>query len=93
VRARDSSGGGQDLRRLQDVLGAFQDGEVQSAGLREFAEQMLSSGEAPASTLLAMGELSARFAHQQHQARVDLADRLERYLHLGVRIRVRDLLG
>jgi CHAD domain-containing protein len=82
-----------DLRRLQDVLGTFQDGEVQSAGLREFAEQLHAGGEAPASTLLAMGELSARFAHQQHQARVDLTDRLERYLHLGTRIRVRDLLG
>jgi CHAD domain-containing protein len=82
-----------DLRRLQDVLGTFQDGEVQSLGLREFAEQLLAGGKAPASTLLAMGELSARFAHQQHQARADLTDRLERYLHLGTRIRVRELLG
>ena len=38
-----------DFKGLQDVLGEFQDGEVQAAALREFAEEMLRSA-APAPT-------------------------------------------
>jgi CHAD domain-containing protein len=79
------------LRRLQDVLGAFQDGEVQSAALREFAEQMLREAHAPASTLLAMGELAGHFAGQQRRARVELNDQLERYLRGGSGIGVKEL--
>ncbi len=72
-----------DLRQLQDVLGAFQDGEVQSAGLRTFAQQMLDAGDPPAATLLAMGELAGHFAVHQRQARGALAGELHRYLRAG----------
>jgi CHAD domain-containing protein len=68
------------LKALQEVLGAFQDGEVQSAALRVFAERMLAAGPAHAAPLLAMGELSARFADMQHEARDELTSVLPRFL-------------
>ena len=50
-----------DFKGLQDVLGEFQDGEVQANALHLFAQEMLDAGEVDANALLAMGELSARF--------------------------------
>ncbi|WP_236792433.1 CHAD domain-containing protein [Amycolatopsis sp. GM8] len=61
-----------DLKRLQDVLGAFQDGEVQSQTLRVYAQEMLDAGPPPAATLLAMGELLAGFIRHEAEARHDL---------------------
>jgi CHAD domain-containing protein len=56
-----------DLKALQEVLGEFQDSEVQGLAVREFALTMLSTGSAPARTVLAMGELAAQLsAHQRH---------------------------
>jgi CHAD domain-containing protein len=71
------------LQSLQDILGAFQDGEVQSRSLREFAERMQETQSPPAATLLAMGELSARFTAIQRQARHDLTAALPRFLGPG----------
>lgn len=73
-----------ELKRLQEVLGAFQDGEVQSAALRVFAERMVAAGPARAAPLLAMGELSLRFAEMQHEAREELTSVLPRFLDAKV---------
>ena len=56
------------LKRLQDVLGSFQDCEVQSTALRGFAEAMMTD-RTPASALLAMGELIAHLDAEQARAR------------------------
>lgn len=56
------------LKKLQDVLGSFQDCEVQSTALRGFAEDMMTDGT-PASALLAMGELIAHLDAEQGRAR------------------------
>ena len=56
------------LKELQDVLGSFQDCQVQSMALRGFAEAMMADG-APASALLAMGELIAHLDAEQGRAR------------------------
>lgn len=69
-----------DLKRLQDVLGEFQDGEVQSDALRAYAQEMLDGGPPPAATLLAMGELLAGFARRQHEARHELTAALAAFL-------------
>ncbi|TNC18900.1 CHAD domain-containing protein [Amycolatopsis alkalitolerans] len=61
-----------DLKRLQDVLGAFQDGEVQSQTLRAYAQEMVDEGPPPAAALLAMGELLAGFVDHENEARHDL---------------------
>jgi len=56
------------LKGLQDVLGRFQDCEMQSTALRGFAEAMMADGT-PASALLAMGELIAHLDAEQARAR------------------------
>ena len=58
-----------DLKRLQDCLGEFQDTEVQIVEIRTLGTSMLAAGEAPAVTLLAMGELTAGLATRQQLAR------------------------
>ena len=86
-----------DLKQLQDILGDFQDGEVQSHSLRVIAEEMLT-GQTPrattnlAPTLLAMGELSARFARLQSDARAALDGQLDRYLGDKAHARIEALL-
>lgn len=70
-----------DFKGLQDVLGDFQDGEVQAAALREFADEMLQSRTAAAATLLSMGELAAQFDERQRAARQKLLS--HHMTHLG----------
>jgi CHAD domain-containing protein len=60
-----------DLKRLQTCLGDFQDTEVQIGEIRALAAAMLAAGEAPAVTLLAMGEITAGLAVRQRAARAD----------------------
>jgi CHAD domain-containing protein len=56
------------LKKLQDVLGSFQDCQVQSTALRGFAEAMMTD-RTPASALLGMGELIAHLDAEQARAR------------------------
>jgi hypothetical protein len=60
-----------DLKRLQDCLGEFQDTEVQIGEIRALATSMQAADEAPAVTLLAMGEVTAWLAARQRAARED----------------------
>jgi CHAD domain-containing protein len=69
-----------ELKALQDVLGEFQDGEVQREAIREFAAAMMEQGAAPPATVLAMGELAAQLDAHQQNARASLAARLEPFL-------------
>ncbi len=69
-----------DFKELQQVLGDFQDGEVQAGGLREFAAEMVRGGAIPVDTLLAMGQLSAEFDARQQRARAELDAHHESYL-------------
>lgn len=64
-----------DLKRLQNCLGEFQDTEVQIGEIRALATSMLAAGEAPAVTLLAMGEVTAGLAARQQAARADFEQR------------------
>jgi CHAD domain-containing protein len=64
-----------DLKRLQDCLGDFQDSEVQIREIQSLAAAMQAEGEAPAATLLAMGELTAGLAEAQAAARADFERR------------------
>jgi CHAD domain-containing protein len=57
-----------DLKGLQDVLGRFQDSEVQRQALRGFAEEMMVDGT-PAAAVLAMGELIGHLDAEQDRAR------------------------
>jgi CHAD domain-containing protein len=57
-----------DLKDLQDVLGRFQDSEVQRRAMRGFAEEMMAAGTT-AGAMLAMGELIGHLDVQQVRAR------------------------
>jgi CHAD domain-containing protein len=69
-----------DFKELQDLLGEFQDGEVQSAALRQFAQEMVDAGKVDANAILAMGELSGKFEARQRAARETLTAHHENYL-------------
>ncbi len=79
-----------DLKGLQDVLGRFQDSEVQRNTLRVFAEEMVADG-AGASTLLAMGELVAHLDREQQQARTEFDAAFARYVRPAGERRMRRL--
>lgn len=81
-----------DFKELQEVLGAFQDGEVQAAALRQSAQEMLVAQATHADTMLAMGELAGRFDRHQDEARHRLTDQRLTRLDRGVAAHVDRLL-
>jgi CHAD domain-containing protein len=68
-----------DLKMLQDVLGRFQDSEVQRTTLRGFAHEMAADG-APVEALLAMGELMGHLHAEQQRARAEFATVFATYI-------------
>jgi len=72
-----------ELKGLQDVLGRFQDSEVQREAVVAMAEAMLAAGTAPVTTLLAMGEIAAGLHDDQLLAREEFAQRFERFAQVG----------
>jgi len=61
-----------DLKKLQDCLGEFQDTEVQQRAIRQFAEDMLAGDGANSATVeavMAMGRLADRLEERQRIAR------------------------
>jgi len=81
-----------DLKSLQDVLGRFQDSEVQRTALRGFAQEMVADG-APADALLAMGELMGHLSAEQQRARAEFATAFASYVRPASRRRMAYLLG
>jgi CHAD domain-containing protein len=81
-----------ELKRLQDCLGEFQDTEVQVAEIRALATAMLEAGEAPAVTLLAMGEVTAGLALRQRAAREDFDRRFAAFAGIDGQRRISALL-
>ena len=81
-----------DLKRLQDCLGEFQDTEVQIGEIRALATSMLAADEAPAVTLLAMGEVTAWLAARQQAAREDFQRRFAAFAGVGGQRRMAALL-
>jgi CHAD domain-containing protein len=81
-----------DLKRLQDCLGEFQDTEVQIGEIRVLAAAMLAAHEAPAVTLLAMGEVTAGLAARQRAARADFERRFAAFADVDGQRRMSALL-
>jgi CHAD domain-containing protein len=71
------------LKGLQDVLGAFQDTEVQVHALKDWADELAASGGAGAPTLLALGELVERLQQRQATARAAFPKRFARFVAAG----------
>ena len=81
-----------DLKSLQDVLGRFQDSEVQRMTLHGFAQEMVADG-APAEALLAMGELMSHLYAEQQRARAEFATAFASYVRPASHRRMLRLLG
>jgi CHAD domain-containing protein len=81
-----------DLKGLQDVLGRYQDSEVQRQSLREFAEEMMAAGT-PAQVVLAMGELVGHLDAEQDRARQDFDAAFARFVRPSSHRRMRQLGG
>jgi CHAD domain-containing protein len=92
-----------DLKKLQDCLGDFQDSQVQREEITALARQLLgggTGGAAPAdagaaalaATLLALGEINARLAANQQQARADFGSRFTRFAAPATQRHIQTLL-
>ena len=81
-----------DLKGLQDVLGRFQDSEVQRLALRDFAAEMMADGTSPAA-VLAMGELIAHLEAEQARARREFEEVFARFERPENADRMRALSG
>ncbi len=81
-----------DLKRLQDCLGEFQDSQVQREEIHALADAMLADRAAPAATLLAMGEIAAKLAVSQAEARAEFSHRFAAFAGPEGQHRVRVLL-
>ncbi len=66
------------LKGLQDVLGRFQDREVQADALRALGDD-IAALDGGAAALMAMGVLVQRLAEEQDQARAQFAERFAQF--------------
>jgi CHAD domain-containing protein len=82
-----------ELKALQDCLGEYQDTEVQQDEIRAFAAQMMADRTAPATTLLAMGEVAAGLARDQRRARSEFAGRFRDFASPAGQNRILALTG
>ena len=81
-----------DLKGLQDVLGRFQDSEVQRHALRDFAAEMVAAGTS-AGAVLAMGELVGHLDGEQARARQDFQSTFGRFVRPSSTARLQRLGG
>ena len=81
-----------DLKGPQDVLGRFQDSEVQRTTLRGFAREMVAD-VAPADALLAMGELMSHLFGEQQRGRAEFATAFASYVRPANHRRMLRLVG
>lgn len=80
-----------ELKGLQDVLGEFQDCEVQAASIGGFADDIFGQHGASAATLLAMGSIVEVLDERRQVARDTFASRFARFDAKIVRATVGEL--
>lgn len=74
-----------ELKGLQDVLGSYQDSQVQAEALGHLGQQMIERHGAPASALLAMGGIVDHLDAAAREAHAGFASRFERFDQKSVR--------
>jgi CHAD domain-containing protein len=77
------------LKSLQDVLGRFQDRQVQSETIRALREDVVKLDDG-AAALMAMGLLVDRLEHQQDEARAEFGERFAAFSSADQRRLVKD---
>jgi CHAD domain-containing protein len=63
-----------ELKQVQDILGGFNDMEVQQRRLAEFADELMSSGNVGSETVFAMGRLADAMSERQEQLRRNFSE-------------------
>ncbi len=81
------------LKRLQDILGDFQDFEVHQQYLLDFACQMQAEAPPPAETFLAMGRLAAFLEQRQEAARKQAVRQFARFAAPKIQQRYAELFA
>jgi CHAD domain-containing protein len=67
------------LKRLQDALGDFQDSEVQSQAIHDFAAEMAEAGAVPFETQMALGMVAGSILQRKAAARSAFHDRFAEF--------------
>lgn len=80
------------LKGLQDVLGRFQDREVQADALRELGDE-IAALEGGAAALMTMGVLVQRLGEEQAHAREQFGERFEQFAAKPQRRLVKQVFG
>jgi len=82
-----------ELKLLQDNLGDFNDLQVQSAALRAFAQEMMTTGVGPPATLMAMGQLMGQLEAEQVVERRAFHKRFKAFARRENRQRFEEVFG
>ncbi len=80
-----------ELKQMQNVLGEFQDRQVQIETLETFARDMNSAGGYPPETVLAMGALTGHLYTLEVEAREALPEHIDRFTNPKTMKLMRDL--
>jgi CHAD domain-containing protein len=79
------------LKGLQEVLGDYQDSQVQASSIEQFGQQMIEARDAPAATLIAMGSIVEQLDAKGRRARAEFGERFHAFDHRDVRHRIRQI--
>jgi CHAD domain-containing protein len=77
-----------ELKALQDVLGTFQDSEVQRQAIYALADDLMQREGTSARTIMAMGEIAARLYADELTSRAEFATKFERFAQPSVQRRM-----
>lgn len=76
-----------ELRQVQDILGEYQDLQVQIESLEGYAAEMQAAGDVPAATLMAIGALTGQLYSRELEVRQELMPILSRFTRPKLRRR------
>ncbi len=81
-----------ELKKFQDILGDFQDYQVQEQTLKQFAEEMMAE-QVPVDTYIAMGVLVQNLQRQRNRAREEFSGRFAQFQQTENRTAFAGLFG
>lgn len=82
-----------ELKQLQDVLGEYQDLQVQIDSLEHYAAEMQAGGDVPAATLMAIGALTGQLYSRELEVREEMAPVLAQFARPKLRRRFEKVVG
>lgn len=82
-----------ELKGIQDILGGFNDMEVQRERLAEFARELHADPKVPTSCILTLGRLAGTLEERQEEFRLAFHDAFAKFESAGVRAAFKRLVG